>query len=79
MILDLWAYRVERFGPSFTEFKCLSYLYSRFENLGSLIVLRSILRYLSKVYCTESTKKGTKQVFSFQQKLSYFFYKISEQ
>ena len=32
-----------------------------------------ILRYLSKVYCTDSTKMGTKRVFSFQQKLSYVF------
>ena len=24
MIFDLWAYRIEQFGPSFTEFKCLS-------------------------------------------------------
>ena len=32
-----------------------------------------ILRYLSKVYCTDSTKMGTKRVFSFQQKLSYLF------
>ena len=32
-----------------------------------------IPRYLSKVYCTDSTKRGTKRVFSFQQKLSYLF------
>ena len=30
-----------------------------------------ILRYLPQVYCTDSTKMGTKRVFSFQQKLSY--------
>ena len=34
--------KIERFWPSFTEFKCLSYLYSRSKILVLLIILRSI-------------------------------------
>ena len=36
-------------------------------------IAEQILRYLSKVYCIDGTKMGTKRVFSFQQKLSYLF------
>ena len=36
-------------------------------------IAEQILRYLSKVYSTDSTKMGTKRVFLFQQQLSYLF------
>ena len=36
-------------------------------------IAEQILRYISQLYCMDSTKIGTKRVFSFQQKLSYLF------
>ena len=36
-----------------------------------IFIAEQILRYLSQVYCTDSTQMGTKRVFSSQQKLSY--------
>ena len=39
---------------------------------------KQILVYLSQVYCTDSTKMGTKLVFSFQQKLLFILQDIRE-
>ena len=61
MIFVLWATRVERFEPSFTEFSNFELIILAFENLGPSIILRSI-------YGRASTQENLSSGFCRQQR-----------